>query len=190
MLKRTLCLLAALLMAGCDSLTSPGGDGELSRLLALARNGTSLSTDSAAYTAARITNGASLLQYGFTAVVRYTNPTDETIYLARCYGDTPYPIYGVVPAQDPDGTLAAYNPMWACVGHDQQIAVAPRTTRVDTLRLVGPSVFASGASAGQGVTEGVFRLMYTPQRCRGDGACPIADPLLRFSNEFRVTAKR
>ena len=143
-------------------------------------------TDAAAYTAKA---SGSLLGnpiYSVTVVARFTNPGTSTIYLARCYPDSPTPIYGVALVGQTDSWGAAYNPAWACVGHDKQIAVRPGETRVDTLKLTGPNAFEGSTNKGFGVTAGRFKLTYGTQSCTGDGECPLRDESLNSSNEFTI----
>ena len=72
--------------------------------------------------------------YGFTLIARYENPTTDTLYLGRCTPEDRTPVYGIMVASDSTED-AAYNPVWACVGHDYPIVIAPHRTRVDTLKI-------------------------------------------------------
>jgi hypothetical protein len=130
-------------------------------------------TDHDAYVA-RYEGGEGLhRQYGFTLVARSENRGRASVYLARCYPDTPYPIYGVdlVDGEDPRG--AAYSGVWACVGHDRQIRIDPGEVRTDTLHLRGPNIFDGRTGEAFGTLVGRMRLWYEPQTCPGDGACRL-----------------
>ena len=190
MLKSTPVMVFALALAACSDAFGPRSSSELARQLDEARDGIALVTDSVAYAATRVEDGSSLPRYAFRVIARYTNRTNGPVYLARCYPDSPTPIYDVVEARQPEQSAVAYSPFWGCVGHDRQIGVAPGASRVDTLVITGPNASKSGMSQGIGATEGAFRLVYGAQACRGDGACPIASAVLRYSNEFRVTVSR
>lgn len=140
--------------------------------------------DSGVYTA---TGGRSPSgTWQFTVVARFTNPTTDTLYLARCMPESPQPRYQVDPA-DLLPERAAYSPVWACVGHDRQFGLAPGQSRTDTIVLTGPNIWDGRSGAPEGRFEGSFRLSYHLQACRGDGACRLAgSDALRQSLPFRV----
>ena len=142
-----------------------------------------LSTDQPSYRAMSMGGTGPYRGYGFTVIARFTNHAESTVYLARCLPTTPFPVYGVAAIGDPEG--AAYNGAWGCVGHDQQIAVAPGATRIDTLQLKGPNGVSGGVPLG--AFAGQMRLVYEVQGCRGDGACRI--PGAGESNLFTVTVQ-
>jgi len=125
-------------------------------------------------------------QYGFTLVARIENRGGTAVYLARCYPDTPYPIYGVelVDGEDPVG--AAYSRVWACVGHDRQIRVDPGEVRTDTLHIRGPNTFDGRTGQPFGSLVGRMRLRYEVQTCPGDGACRVGGGA-GASNVFTIT---
>lgn len=142
----SICVIGA--AASCsDALTSPAG-------VAL------ITTDSSSYTAVSI-EGSELQ---VRVVTTFTNPSSVPDTLARCYPDTPYPIYGVelVSPQSSDG--AGYDPTWGCVGHNHQIVVAAHSTRTDTLRLLGPNEYDSSKERFVGVLAGKFRISYGGQK--------------------------
>lgn len=145
-----------------------------------------LSTDRASYTATYEDGDGSYRRYGFTVVARYTNRTKAPIYLARCYPDSPHPIYGVNLVEDDDSWRAWYNGAWACVGHESQIVVPSGGTRVDTLRLSGPTAWDGVTGQPLGVSSGRMQLAYEVQSCRGDGECRLPRAA-GLSNEFEVT---
>ena len=147
--------------------------------------GAPIRTDALVYTAEYEGGEGTYRQYGFDLVARFTNPTDETIYLSRAYPDQPRPDYGVILVSGDDEWGSAYSTVIAGVGHDDQIAVAPGETRVDTLRLRGPSAWDGRTGERFGQLEGEMRLSYQPQGCRGDGACRLPDSLAT-SNVFQV----
>lgn len=98
------------------------------------------------------------------------------MFLARCFPSTPIPIYSVGPADLSSPVRSAYSPVWACVGHDQQIEVAPGSERVDTLTIVGPHGRDHATREPIGTLMGSMRLLYQVRTCRGDTlACVIPD---------------
>lgn len=144
-----------------------------------------LTTDRTSYTAvsASVVYGYSL--YAIPVVTKYTNETRDTVFLARCFPTSPSPTYDLLQIAPPDPEGSAYSPVWACVGHDQQIAVAPGAARVDMLTLRGPNVFDGITHRPFGATSGTVEVRFQPQSCRGDGACPLPDSL-GTSNTFII----
>ncbi len=143
-----------------------------------------LSTDRASYTAVVAGTIGSQPQYGFTVITAFTNRAKRMVYLARCAPSSPTPMFSVemVGSAEPPGP--AYNGVWACTGHDQQIPVAAGATRSDTLFLVGPNSFDGATGQPIGALTGAMRLRYTVQTCQGDGACVVQDA--GNSNSFAV----
>jgi hypothetical protein len=148
-------------------------------------------TDSTAYTARPARQAGDTTEYAFTVVTRLENRGDVPIYLGRCYPNSPEPIYGV---QRLDTTAApqrmrdraAYDPIWACVGHDYPFEVPPGTARVDTLRLTGPNAWDGVTHEGLGHLEGRFRLAYRVGACPPrSGRCARPDALW-YTNAFTV----
>lgn len=174
--------LAAVLLLGLgcsNAVSAPDAD--------LASPG--LHTDRSAYVATRIGGEGAYTQYGFRVEARFTNDGRDTLYLARCYPESPTPLYGVELADSPGASFvhgAAYRGAWACVGHDRQIAVGPGATRVDVLELRGPTAWDGVTHTPFGTLTGRMRLRYVVQRCRGDGACALSGDAGR-SNAFDVT---
>ncbi len=166
-----------LALAGCTSGSGSPTGPDSGNLL--------LSTDRAAYTAVLVGESGTFEEHGFTVIATFANQGGEPVYLARCFPDTPVPIYGIrlVDSSDPFGS--AYSPFWACVGHDQQILVPPGSTRTDTLLLLGPNARDGATKEPLGALSGEMRLSYRVQSCPGDGACPIEDAGL--SPTFTVT---
>ena len=169
-----LLLLLPFALAGCSLL----GDFEPST------DELPLVTDQASYVAQQ-ERGGSHPSYGFNVVARFVNLTTRTVYLARCYPDSPHPIYSVELVDQEDDWGAAYNGAWACVGHENPIAVAPGATRTDTLHLTGPNFWPSGSNQHEGVLEGRFRLRYRAQSCRAETGCDLPGAVAR-SNVFEV----
>ncbi len=169
-----LVLLLSLLLAGC----SLGADFEPSP------DDLPLRTDQTVYVAQEERGGFRPI-YGFDLVAQLENKTGRTVYLARCYPNSLHPTYGVELLGQEDDGGAAYNAAWACVGHENPIAVAPGATRIDTFHIAGPNAWPSGSSQHFGVLEGRFRLGYQAQFCRAQTGCDLPDSLAR-SNEFEV----
>jgi hypothetical protein len=145
-----------------------------------------LSTDARSYAATAIGSEDRYQRYMFTVVATFTNQGTAPVYLGRCYPTSPQPTYGVELA---GGGKAAYDPIWACVGHDQQLAVAPGASRVDTLRLSGPNSFPNGGGRGLASIVGRMRLVYAVGGCGGEARCPLpADA--GTSNVFDVRLAR
>ena len=128
--------------------------------------------------------------YAFTVEASYTNHSDRPLYLARCYPDSPTPIYGVRLVALGGEDEAAYNPIWACVGHDEAIEVLPGEARTDTLRLEGPNAFDGDTGESYGALEGEFQLNYQVQICpEEDLSCGLIYAAGR-SNLFEVRLAR
>jgi hypothetical protein len=107
------------------------------------------------------------------------------VYLARCYPESPHPVYGVGVVDSSDSRGAAYNRVWACVGHNRQIPLRPGQARTDTLRLIGPNVVDGRTGQPRGAFVGRMRLFYEVQTCPGDGACRLGQEA-GASNAFAV----
>jgi hypothetical protein len=167
-------LLLPFMLAGCSLLSDSEPSSEQ----------LSLHTDQTIYIAQQ-ERGGSHPSYGFQVVTRFVNLTTRTVYLARCYPDSPYPLYSVELVDPEDEWGAAYNGAWACVGHENPIAVAPGSTRTDTLHLTGPN-FWSWDGQHDGVLEGRFRLRYRAKSCRAEIGCELPGDVAR-SNTFEVT---
>lgn len=171
---RTLAALACGVVWSCGDAFGPPPD----------RASEPVQTDRTRYTATPTGDAApGFVEYEFTIVATFTNPTDDTVYLGRCFPDSPGPVYGVDLVSPEDEWGAAYSRFWGCVGHDQQFAVAPGAARVDTLRISGPTAWQGGAYLG--LLEGLFRLRYSVRTGPGDGA-PEAPDDLESSNVFEV----
>ena len=118
-------------------------------------------------------------QYGFRIRARFVNRRDVPVYLPRCYPQDQHPMYGVRYA-GPDSlggplgsrTESAYDPIWACVGHDRPIVVPPGTVRTDVLEVSGPSSWTSYGLQRGGKEEGAFRLHYQASLCPDDAYSP------------------
>lgn len=150
----------------------------------VAREGAPVQTDTTEYTARHIGGEGNYRRYGFELVTRFYNAHEDTVFLGRCYPDSPIPIYGVEAVDSSDRWGAAYSPTWACVGHENPIAVAPGATRVDTLQLVGPTAFDGRTGEPFGVLTGEFRLGYSVNSCRREVGCELQNA--GVSNVFRV----
>ena len=159
--------------AACsDAPTSALGAANL-----LATDEGNFTTDQAVYTATRDPS-VEYLRYEFQLVARFTNTTNKTVYLSRCYPDTPTPTYGIqLLGQGVDQWGSAFDPAWACVGHDRQIEVPPGATRTDTFEIGGPNAFDGVSGRPFGTLVGRMRLLYEVQGCRGDGACRLTGSL-------------
>jgi hypothetical protein len=141
-----------------------------------------LRTDRAAYSATPIGGEGPYRTYAATLVAQVTNGMSRPVYLQRCYPETPYPIYGIVSAEE--GREAAYNPAWACVGHDLPIVVSAGYTRTDSLRIAGPNAWDGRTKEPFGDLVGRFRLSYAVGTCRAVSGCEL--PGRTESNEFEV----
>ena len=118
----------------------------------------SLQVDGTEYHAACIRGIGADCTRAFTVVARYDNRTAGPLFLSRCSSAARTPMYAVEVIDDT--TDSGYDPVWACVGHDSPIVIAPRTTRVDTLQIEGPHSFDGKTHASIGRLEGDFRLVY------------------------------
>ena len=140
-------------------------------------------TDAREYTARRFEGTGHFARYRFTVVSRFENRSANPRYFARCFPNTPTPIFSVMAADI--STESAYAQISACVGHDQQFEVPPGATRVDTIQVEGPNTFNGITNEPYGVKEGIFRLFFDVRVARGDGA-PAAPDAERVSNTFVV----
>jgi hypothetical protein len=148
----------------------------------------SLMTDATDYLAEPLAGSTQFLRYGFTVVTRFTNRSPAPVYLGRCYPASPQPMYWIS-AGDGSAVESAYDPIWACVGHDNQIEILPGAVRIDTFHVEGPNDFDGIHQQGIGATEGVFRLHLPVASARGDGA-PAAAGSLGVSNAFTVHTRK
>lgn len=148
--------------------------------------GTVLVTDRNRYSATYESGADTYRIYGFSVVAQFLNATDAPVYLARCYPTSPHPIYGVVTISGDPAPISGYDPNYACVGHDQQVVVAPGALRTDTLHLTGPNAFDGITKQPYGVLAGQMRLLYQVSACPGDGGCAGTSPARQLSNTFEV----
>lgn len=144
----------------------------------------SLMTDATGYVAQLIIGSERPTQYQFTVISRFENPSAAPVYLARCSPDSPHPMYSIGTA-DGSAVQSAYDPAWACVGHDKQFEILPGAARVDTFVVQGPTEFDENTQQAIGVTTGVFRFFLSVASARGDGA-PAAAGVSGTSNPFIV----
>lgn len=173
LLKAAVCFGAAPLLS-CGAVTSPVDD------LGPVPNG-AFTTDATGYVAARIPGED---RYRFTVISRFQNRGSATLYLGRCFPDSPQPLFSADLAA-PGAQESAYSSFFSCVGHDQQFAIPPGAVRFDTLQVAGPNAFDGRTHAPIGVTSGDFRLFFDVRLAPGDGA-PSAPDSLQRSNAFRV----
>ena len=170
--EATLGLSAASLLS-CGIFTVPSGD------FGPVPDG-AFTTDATSYVAVGIPRG----RYRFTVISRFENRGAATLYLGRCYPNSPHPLFGVELAT-PTSQKSAYSGIFACVGHDKQFAIQPGVVRIDTLQVQGPNAFDGHTHEPLGVTNGEFRLYFDVRLAPGDGA-PSAPNGLHLSNTFRV----
>lgn len=142
----------------------------------------SLQTDKDTYTASCQGEGYSR-RCTVTLTMTYTNQTDAAVYFDLCYPDDTSPIYYV-------GSLtreeSAYNPIWACVGHDRFIEVSPGEQRVDVLEISGPNSADGRTGQPFGVLEGRMQLGYSANFCPDEyNSCELLQEAVT-SNVFTV----
>jgi hypothetical protein len=143
-----------------------------------------LATDSSAYTATPLGLPGPYRQFGFDMTVRFTNLDTIPVYLDRCTPVDSFPMYGfAADSVGPDGM--AYDPVWACVGHDSPIEVAPRSTRIDHYHVVGPWGWTFGGDHEFGDFEGRLQLVYPVTPCRHQDSCELPGSSV-LSNYFVV----
>lgn len=149
-----------------------------------------IQTDARGYVALpQDAGGAPFQRFTFRLVARFTNPLDRTVYLARGVPDQPRPDHRVLYGRTGFDRSSGFDPLIEGVGHDDQIAVAPGATRVDTFRLTVTEVWGQEAGVVPGPPSvGPMRLAYYAQGCRGDGACPLPDSVA-VSNVFTVVLR-
>lgn len=148
----------------------------------------SLMTDATGYVARQIAGTAQPVQYQFTVITRFQNRSSAPVYLGRCYPTSAQPKYGIG-AADGAAVESAYNPNWACVGHDNQFEILPGAVRIDTFLVQGPNSFDVIKQQAIGATDGVFQLFLAVASAPGDGA-PPAPSSLGMSNAFVVRTSK
>jgi hypothetical protein len=123
-----------------------------------------------------------LPRYQYRIISRFENRTTSTLYLGRCFPNSPQPLFTVVSTFPVE---SGYTQVWACVGHDRQFVIRVGEVRIDTLLVEGPNIFEGGTNKPIGVTEGDFRLYYDVRFAAGDRALAAPDSI-KVSNAFRV----
>lgn len=149
--------LAALALA-CSGMTEPTVDARLS-------------LNASSYLAVPQGSRGQPGSYQFTVVAQFRNDGNADVHLSRCYPDSPHPVFAVMLRSSDLHKSSAYDPVWACVGHDNPIVVAPNETRVDTLIIVGPTSWDGQTQKPNGELEGSFQLMYTGDVCDVPAGC-------------------
>jgi len=149
--------LAALTLA-CSSMTEPTVDARLS-------------LDASSYVAVSGPTLQSPAIYRFTVVARFRNTGSTDAHLGRCRPDSPHPMFGVMLSPSDPRESSGYDPVWACVGHDNPIVVAPNETRVDTLVIFGPASWDGRTQKPLGKLEGTFQFVYFGDVCNATHGC-------------------
>jgi hypothetical protein len=142
----------------------------------------SLTVDRTTYVARGDSGVVRERQWRFTVITTLRNNADQVLYLETCGG--PAPIYGL-------GSYAAqsaYEPMYACAGGGFGITVPPHAVRVDTIGIVGPSMFDGKTGAGFGALSGTIALSYTLATCAQVDVCRVGR-VGATSDPFSVTAQ-
>jgi hypothetical protein len=140
-------LTVALACLGCESSDLTGADA-----------GLEITTDATNYVAELVPGSAPYAQYSFRVIVRTTNRSPSVVGLGRCWPSSRTPIYSVATHADSRDKLAAYNPIWACVGGHTPLMIWPGGTRVDTLFVRGPNSFDGVTGQGFGETTGLMSI--------------------------------
>ena len=125
--------------------------------------------------------------YTFTLVATFRNSGTGPVNLEHCQGYRTYGIELVGPLPLRERPRAAYSPAWNCAGSDNKLSVEPGETRVDTIRLWGPTSWDGRTRQPRGVLDGTFRLAYTLDGCPVGVACRT--PYIR-SQPFDVITAR
>jgi hypothetical protein len=118
-----------------------------------------IQTDRASYVAVDVSAGRGPSTYAFTIVARYTNRTGAPVRLGRCSPDSPVPVHDVALVGARAGEGSAFSPVWGCP-HGPAFVVQPGATRIDTLRIQGPTVVDGKTGRPSGRLEGRMRLVY------------------------------
>jgi hypothetical protein len=170
--------VGCILVASCDTPTEPLRD------LGPVPDG-AFTTDATGYVARRIYGSGDASIYRFTLISRFENRGAVSLYLGRCFPNSPQPLFTVVLADSPS-KASGFEQFWACVGHDKQFEILPGGVRIDTLQVVGPNAFDGRTQKPFGPTEGQFRLYFDVRLTLGDGAMPAPESI-RVSNAFVVS---
>ncbi len=190
MVTSVLTPLVLTLLVGCASEPAPSQSGPDTPPPAEVRDPIptdgSLETDRATYTASCQGEGYRK-SCTVTLLLTYTNQTDAPVYFDLCYPEDTSPIYGVGALTQEE---SAYNPNWACVGHNKFIEVRPEEQRVDTLVISGPNAWDGATGEPFGLLGGRMQLGYSASSCSSDldpfGPCDLP-PGATTSNVFTVT---
>jgi len=146
----------------------------------------SVTTDKSSYEAAHVSGTGMYGTYGFNVVARIQNTGQRSIYLGTCYPNDTNPMFFVVTDDGNTGSRSAYNPNWGCVGHDQQIVVAPGIAREFTIFIRGPNGWDNSGQF-MGTLTGTMRIGFAMSVCSGEGNCSEVMPnASRLSNLFDV----
>lgn len=140
-------LTVALACLACDGSDPTGADA-----------GLEITTDATNYVAQVVPGTAPRTQYSFRIIVRTTNRSPSVVGLSRCRSSSRTPIYSVNTDADSGVRLAAYSPIWACVGGHTPLMIWPGGTRVDTLFVRGPNGFDGLTGQGSGETTGLMSI--------------------------------
>jgi hypothetical protein len=132
----------------------------------VSHDGLVLQTDQSDYIAKYEKTTDKVRIYKFTIIARFENGSKEPVYLDRCYPDTPYPLYSISAIESGEAKESAYQPVWACVGHDNPIVVQPGEIRTDKFDILGPSFWRSDTGTFDGLLEGNASLVYGVRFCR------------------------
>jgi len=139
----------------------------------------SLTLDRMSYVAVGDSNVARR-QWRFAIVATLRNDAAEVLYPATCDGRTPMVNLGSY------SSGSAYEPVDACVGL-AGIELQPYAVRVDTISIVGPSIFDGKTGVGYGALSGTLALSYTLATCTDVDRCR-AGIVSATSGPFTVTA--
>jgi len=121
------------LVASCSSSTAPGDLGPVP-------NG-AFTTDAPGCVAYSLPGEP--FRYRFRIISRFENRGTSTLYLGRCYPNSPQPLFTVESATN---VASGYAISWACVGPDRQFAIRSGEVRIDTLEIEGPNAFQGGTN--------------------------------------------
>src|SRR5689334_262401 len=113
-------IVTVVLLASCSSSVAPAVD------LGPVPPGP-FTTDATGYVAYKLEG--SLPRYQFRIISRFENQGTATVYLGRCFPNSPQPLFSVVSTSTVE---SGYSQVWACVGHDRQFAIRAGEVRVDT----------------------------------------------------------
>lgn len=140
-------MFVMMLMSAC-------GDG----LISVGSTELTLTTDRTEYTAHHVSGDGHDANYQFTVRLQVENIGTGTVFMGRCHPGDPTPSYGVGLSNPVGGRESAFNPVWGCGGHNDNIRLEPGQRRSFDLLISGPNIWDGYTGEPLGILEGEMRI--------------------------------